>query len=126
MPFGAAASGLAWHKIGDLLCQLGRKLLGIPLFRYVDDYFAVDRQRLSMHTPRVLTVSFPLMHRPETVKHALETFMRLIRAILGQDAVADRKVEHGNDLVILGIKARNIVFTCFMYHSTSHRALFFC
>ena len=39
--------------------------------------------------------------------------MRLIRDILGQDAVADRKVECGNDLVILGIKARNVVFTCF-------------
>ena len=60
MPFGAAASGLAWHKIGDLLCQLGRKLLGIPLFRYVDDYFAVDRQRLFMHTPRVFMDFFSL------------------------------------------------------------------
>lgn len=43
MPFGAAASGIAWHKIGNLLLTIGRKLLGIPLYRYVDDYFAADR-----------------------------------------------------------------------------------
>jgi len=43
MPFGAAASGIAWHKIGNLLLKIGRKLLGLPLWRYVDDYFAVDR-----------------------------------------------------------------------------------
>ena len=77
-----------------------------------------------MHNLRMFMVSFPLAHRPETVKHALETFVRLIRAILGQDAVADRKVEYGKDLVILGIKARNMVFTCFMYCSTLRRALF--
>ena len=44
MPFGAAASGIAWHKIGHLLSMIGREMLGLPLFRYVDDYFAVDRR----------------------------------------------------------------------------------
>ena len=43
MPFGAAASGIAWHKVGHLLLMIGRILLGLPLLRYVDDYFAVDR-----------------------------------------------------------------------------------
>ena len=43
MPFGATASGIAWHKVGDLLALIGRRLLGLPLLRYVDDYFAVDR-----------------------------------------------------------------------------------
>ena len=43
MPFGAAASGIAWHKVGHLLDVIARKLLGIPMLRYVDDYFAVDR-----------------------------------------------------------------------------------
>ena len=43
MPFGAAASGIAWRKIGHLLLMLGRTLLGLPLYRYVDDYFAADR-----------------------------------------------------------------------------------
>ena len=46
MPFGAAASGIAWHKVGHLLCMIGRVLLGLPLYRYVDDYFAADRRRI--------------------------------------------------------------------------------
>ena len=46
MPFGAAASGIAWHKIGHLLTLIGRKLLGLPLLRYVDDYFSTDRYNL--------------------------------------------------------------------------------
>ena len=43
MPFGAASSGIAWHKIGDLIAMFARILLGLPMLRYVDDYFAVDR-----------------------------------------------------------------------------------
>ncbi len=43
MPFGAAASGIAWHKIGHLLLMIGRIMLGLPLYRYVDDYFSADR-----------------------------------------------------------------------------------
>ena len=43
MPFGSAASGLAWNKIGHLLLRIARVLLFIPIFRYVDDYFAADR-----------------------------------------------------------------------------------
>ena len=43
MPFGAAASGIAWHQVGHLLLMIGSILLGLPLYRYVDDYFAIDR-----------------------------------------------------------------------------------
>ena len=43
MPFGAAACGIAWHKIGHLLLMIGRIMLGLPLYRYVDDYFSADR-----------------------------------------------------------------------------------
>ena len=44
MPFGATASVLAWDDVGDLLAMIATRLLHLPLFRYVDDYFAADRQ----------------------------------------------------------------------------------
>ena len=43
MPFGATASVLAWDDVGDLLSVIATRLLHLPLFRYVDDYFAADR-----------------------------------------------------------------------------------
>lgn len=66
MPFGAAASGIAWHKIGDLLCEIGRKLLGIPLFRYVDDYFAVDRYAAPCVVPCDGVLSFTWAGRSQS------------------------------------------------------------
>jgi len=58
MPVGAAASGIAWHKIGHLLQLIGQKLLGLPLFRYVDDYFAVDRRVLESAPAHAALVLF--------------------------------------------------------------------
>ena len=43
MPFGATSSVFAWHRVGDLLCQVARKVLHLPVYRYVDDYFAFGR-----------------------------------------------------------------------------------
>ena len=34
---------LAWDDVGDLLAVIATRLLHLPLFRYVDDYFAADR-----------------------------------------------------------------------------------
>ena len=42
-PFGATASVVAWHRVGALIAALARKLLHIPVLRYVDDYFAPER-----------------------------------------------------------------------------------
>lgn len=43
MPFGAASSVWAWHRIGALLCTVARRILHLPVYRYVDDYFSMDR-----------------------------------------------------------------------------------
>ena len=43
MPFGAVGSVHAWERVGAFLLVALRKLLHIPLFRYVDDYFTFDR-----------------------------------------------------------------------------------
>ena len=42
--------------------------------------------------------------RAECVEVAKECFARLVRACLGQSAISSRKLEHGRELVILGIQ----------------------
>ena len=48
-----------------------------------------------------------LLTRPGVMEHGLSTFVRLVRAILGQCAIADTKLECGMDLVILGIRVQS-------------------
>ena len=43
MPFGATSSVEEWERVGDLILQVARELLHMPLFRYVDDYFGPER-----------------------------------------------------------------------------------
>ena len=83
MPFGATASVVAWHRFGALVAELARRLLFLPVFRYVDDFFAAERL--------------------ECLRHGMVCFVRLIRALLGPSAVSDQKVDCGRSLVILGI-----------------------
>jgi len=83
LPFGCKSSVYAWDRIGALLCHIGRRVLRIPLFRYVDDFFAVDR--------------------PECAEHALQCFARVTRAILGASALQERKMQCGCPLSILGV-----------------------
>ena len=82
-PFGATASVHAWERIGAAIAHLARTLLMLPVLRYVDDFFAADR--------------------PDCLKVGLDCLARLIRLILGPDAVAPHKLECGEALEILGI-----------------------
>ena len=84
MPFGATASVHAWDRIGALLCFLARKLLKLPVLRYVDDFFSVDF--------------------PECAQHAMNCFARMVRILLGKDAVAQGKLMCGMPLTILGLR----------------------
>ena len=85
MPFGSISAVHGWDRIGALLAHIARIILKIPVNRYVDDYFSAEYA--------------------ETIQHAKECFARLVRALLGTTAVAERKLEHGNPLVILGLLA---------------------
>ena len=82
-PFGATSSVEAWHRVGALLASIATEFLRIPVLRYVDDYFSVERC--------------------ETNEHAMTCFARLVRALLGQSAIAERKLECGPSLVVLGM-----------------------
>ena len=43
--------------------------------------------------------------------HALQCFVRLIRAVLGHSSIADKKVEFGMKLVILGVEVPTLLAT---------------
>ena len=59
-------------------------MLKLPVLLYVDDYFSLDRE--------------------VNAESAMQIFARLVRVCLGGDAIADRKLESGNPLVVLGIE----------------------
>ena len=100
MPFGSSASVEAWHLVGELLCYIARRILFLPIYRYVDDYFAAERHVASVSA--YLCVS-ARVDRASLMQHSLSVFVRLVRALLGHSAIADAKTGFGLDLVILGI-----------------------
>ena len=84
MMFGSIASVHSWHRLACLLRAIGRRLLRIPLLCFVDDCFSVDRE--------------------DSVACALQSFVRIVLACLGDDAISPSKVEAGNPLVVLGVE----------------------
>ena len=83
-----------WERFGKLLTTLARRVLYLPVQRYVDDLFAPER--------------------PECLVHAKNCFARFTRILLGPDAIEERKLEHGMDLVVLGTQIQLSVdgFNC--------------
>ena len=83
MAFGSLASVYNWDRIGELLCFLARRLLHIPILRYVDDYFAPEL--------------------PACADHAAHAFARMVRLLLGPTAISESKLLWGMPLEILGL-----------------------
>ena len=83
MPFGATSSVCNWHRVGDLILVIARRLLHMPMLRYVDDYFNPER--------------------PENMVQCSQLFARLVRMILGETAIAVDKLQSESSLVVLGI-----------------------
>ncbi len=107
MPFGATSSVYAWHRVGELLCTIARKVLHLPVYRYVDDFFAIGRSVVCSAACLLLGASLCAC-RPDTIAHAMETFARLVRLLLGSSAISDQKLEYGCQLLILGMKVRGV------------------
>jgi len=81
-PFGALSSVHGWERLGKLITTLARRVLYLPVQRYVDDLFAPEH--------------------PECLEHAMHCFARFTRVLLGPDAIEERKLEQGMELVVLG------------------------
>jgi len=82
-PFGCLGSVFAWDRVGHAILVIARRMLFLPLLRYVDDYFGVSH--------------------PDCAKHTAAIFQRLVRALLGPTAINDSKTEVGKELVVLGL-----------------------
>ena len=83
MPFGATSSVFNWHRVGDLILTIARRILHMPMSRYVDDYFGPERQ--------------------ENMVQGSQLFARLVRMLLGKTAIAVDKLKSELSLVVLGI-----------------------
>ena len=66
-----------------MIAHFARRILHIPVLRYVDDYFSAERRELA--------------------EHAMQCFARLTRILLGQTSIADRKLDFGSSLLVLGM-----------------------
>ena len=82
-PFGAKAAVHAWDRIGALLTNIARKILHLPMLRFVDDFFTAAPE--------------------ECAEHAMNIFARLVRSLLGCTAISQTKLEFGLPLPILGL-----------------------
>jgi hypothetical protein len=83
-PFGCVSAVHAWNRVGAMLRHIAMVLLHIPIFRYVDDFFGIEHD--------------------ECIEHVLDCFKRIVRAIMGAEAIADPKCDYGSSLVVLGLQ----------------------
>ncbi len=91
-------AGLAqsW-SIDPRLSEAAPALTRLPLCRRL----LCCRKARCQHAP--LHCAVLLRVRPGLMEHGLDTFVRLVRALLGSTAVAEAKKEFGLAIVILGI-----------------------
>ena len=87
-----------------MIARIARKILHVPILRYVDDFFSALRAAEAGARARVGRY----FHARSSAKaeHALGCLVRLVRALLGPLALAEHKKERGNPLVILGLRIK--------------------
>ena len=56
MPFGAAASVVAWHRVGAFFSALLLRVALAPVARYVDDYFGASRSGVLWSGGKIMSV----------------------------------------------------------------------
>ena len=66
-----------------MLATLARRLLHLPVLRYVDDFFTAERE--------------------ESAAHAMMCFARFVRMLLGVTAIEAKKLDYGPEMEILGV-----------------------
>ena len=108
-PFGAIASVHAWERVGAAIAFLARKLLHLPVLRYVDDFFAVDWCALSSIVRSVVQRRHGCVlcrRKKQFLSHSMQSFVRLVRVLLGASSISEKKVECGKKLCVLGVDIR--------------------
>ena len=87
---------------GELIKALARRILKLPVLRFVDDYFSAESKETAQHAMKCFARCVCIFHACLFLV-PVACFTRLVRAIMGEDAIAKNKLEHGNPLTILGI-----------------------
>ena len=82
--FGSTGSVFAWNRLGMFIQFLILKVLRITTARWVDDYFWIEPD--------------------DTSAHAASCVERMVKFILGDDAIEKSKLQHGKALEILGLQ----------------------
>ena len=72
----------------------------LPVLRFVDDYFAAEPEETAKHAKNVFARCAPSSHTHVMYLFTHTCAPRLVRALLGEDAVAEKKLEHGNPLTV--------------------------
>ena len=88
---------------GELITAIARRVLFLPVLRFVDDYFAAEREEVAWHAMKIFARHVFQCMRRSLVSFEYARMARLVRVVLGSSAVANRKLETGNPLVILGV-----------------------
>ena len=91
--------------LGALLRAIGRRVLHLALFQYVDDYYGPEHIEAVEHAMNSFARRVAI-----AVACALSLgrrgYARLVRACLGEEAVQKRKLHHGAELEVLGVDVR--------------------
>ena len=103
-PFGATGSVHAWERVARALTTIARELLALPVFVYVDDYFALEWLLKCISDMTLYVMYFFVAIRPECMEHSMKCFARLVRAVLGHDAISEDKLCFGMNLTLLGVE----------------------
>ena len=83
-PFGAFSSVCSWERVGHAISTIAQRILKFGCLRYVGDLFGIGGEAC--------------------LKHSMHCRAQAVRALLGEDASADRKLECGPGLAVLGIQ----------------------
>ena len=99
--------------IGELMKAIARRLLFLPVLRFVDDYFAAEQEACAKHAMLIFArCGMLIFQNISIVSHLM---YRLVRVLLGADSISERKLETGNPLVVLGVQIEahlgGVVFT---------------
>ena len=72
----------------------------------------MQKGMLAAFCSAVIAPRIAALVRPSLVESTMKAFVRLIRAILGPTSIADRKVECGSTLTILGVEVADSAASC--------------
>ena len=104
MPFGASSAVHAWDRIAKLILKIARTLLRLPVLAYVDDFLGAEWAQSAPHALEALSFFFRCC--VSGAQLLPQVFARLVRAVLGESALQQKKMDCGASIEVLGLICR--------------------